>query len=246
AVLTSAGPDLPLADLLPGIEVHLVESAKTTRIRNIYGEDRRRQFVPQRAAELTAEHRPNGWSQTPVVLLGPVMGEVQESLARCFSGSLIGAGAQGWLRKVAANKSVRQLAPAEWDARPILRHSRVLFISDEDVPRGEVPPALQFWSGMVQTIAFTRGYGGADVGPRGEWRHIDAFPVTRVVDPTGAGDVFAAAFLIRLRESGDVWRATRFAACAASFTVEGYGTAAIPDRERIEARLREHPDIRAA
>ena len=60
---------------------------------------------------------------------------------------------------------------------------------------------------------------------------------------TGAGDIFAAAFLIHLWETEDVWKAARFAACAASFVVEGEGTTAIPNRDQIEARLRRHPEI---
>ena len=122
------------------------------------------------------------------------------------------------------------------------RHARALLLSDEDISPGEAPPALAYWSDLVQIVAFTRGYNGADICVRGNWRHIDAFPAN-VVDPTGAGDVFAAAFLIRLWESGDVWKATRFAACAASFSVEGEGTTAIPTRNQIEARLKEYPSI---
>ncbi|MEE8370045.1 MAG: PfkB family carbohydrate kinase, partial [Dehalococcoidia bacterium] len=63
------------------------------------------------------------------------------------------------------------------------------------------------------------------------------------IDPTGAGDAFAAAFLIHLWETGDGWQSARFAACAASFVIEREGTAAIPDRDQIEARLRRYPEI---
>jgi sugar/nucleoside kinase (ribokinase family) len=95
---------------------------------------------------------------------------------------------------------------------------------------------------MVPTLAFTRGYNGAEVWHESEWRHIDAFPA-QAVDPTGAGDIFATGFLIRYHETGDAWEAARFAACAASFVVEGEGTSAVPDRAQIEQRLRLNPDI---
>ena len=67
---------------------------------------------------------------------------------------------------------------------------------------------------------------------------------------TGIADGYARAtgapaFLIRLWESGDVWKATRFANCAASFAVEGEGIATVPTREQVEARLKEHPEITA-
>ncbi len=245
AILSAAAGDLPLAELLPGIECRIVPSRRTTRMRNVYAENGRRdQYVPQVANTLTAEHLPQEWSGASVVLLGPVLGEVDDALADRFPGEMLGIGAQGWLRRVGRDQRVRSLPPADWDARHILDRARVLFLSDEDISSDEAAPALAYWSDLVQTVAFTRGYGGADVCHRGEWRHIEAFPAN-AVDPTGAGDVFAAAFLIRLSESGDVWKATRFANCAASFAVEGAGVAAIPNRAQIEARLAEHPGIGA-
>jgi pfkB family carbohydrate kinase len=243
AVLTSAAADLPLAELLPGIEMQVIPSRRTTHMRNVYGEGPRRQFVPQRAALLNADHVPQQWRRVPIVLLGPVIGEVDESVATCFNGSLLGIGAQGWLRRVGRDARVKPVMPADFHVHRMLRHARALFLSDEDIPPGEAPPALTYWSDLVQIIGFTRGNGGADVCVRGHWRHIDAFPAHAVVDPTGAGDIFAAAFLIRLWESGDVWKATRFANCAASFIVEGEGINAVPTRDQIEARLKEHPQI---
>jgi sugar/nucleoside kinase (ribokinase family) len=242
AVLTSASADLPLEDLLHDLDVEVVPSSRTTQMRNVYGEGPRRQFVPQRASPLTAEHLPSEWRQTPIVLLGPVMGEMEEAFAPVFHLSLLGIGAQGWLRRVGRDGRVRPIMPADFHAHQMLKHARALFLSDEDIPPGEAAPALTYWSDHVQIIAFTRGYNGADICVRGNWRHIDAFPA-QVIDPTGAGDVFAAAFLIRLWESGDVWKATRFASCAASFSVEGEGTTAIPTREQVEARLKEFPNI---
>ena len=244
AVLTSAAPDLPLEELLPGIEIATVPSRRTTQMRNVYSEGPRRQFAPQRATPLTVEHVPPEWRQMSIVFLSPVIGEVDESLARLFNGSLLGIGAQGWLRRPGRDSRVRPIMPADFHAHGMLKYARALFLSDEDIPPGESAPALTYWSDLVQIIAFTRGYNGADVCVRGNWRHIDAFPAN-TVDPTGAGDVFAAAFLIRLWESGDVWKATRFAACAASFAVEGEGITTVPTREQVETRLRENPGIRA-
>ena len=64
-------------------------------------------------------------------------------------------------------------------------------------------------------------------------------PVTRVtpVDATGAGDVFAAAFLIRLTETGDAGQAATFANAVASFSVEGPGVSGIPERATVEGYL---------
>jgi sugar/nucleoside kinase (ribokinase family) len=71
---------------------------------------------------------------------------------------------------------------------------------------------------------------------------MDAFPEDEV-DPTGAGDTFATAFLIRFHETGDPAEAARFGAAAASISVGGTGADAIATREEIVARMRAHPEV---
>ena len=65
---------------------------------------------------------------------------------------------------------------------------------------------------------------------------MPGFPVAEV-DPTGAGDVFAAAFLIRLQETQDPIAAARFANATASFCVQAPGVTGIPTRAMVEERL---------
>lgn len=64
---------------------------------------------------------------------------------------------------------------------------------------------------------------------------VPAFPA-RAVDPTGAGDVFAAALLFGLRRGEPPRRAALRAAAAAALTVEAPGVAGIPTRAAAEAR----------
>jgi sugar/nucleoside kinase (ribokinase family) len=58
------------------------------------------------------------------------------------------------------------------------------------------------------------------------------------VDPTGAGDVFAAAFLVRYQETGNPLEAAAFAACAASCAVEGVGATSLGDRAEVMRRMK--------
>jgi len=242
AVLTSCAEDLPLSDLLPGVDVRIVPAPATTQMRNEYdASGRRNQRVPQRAAPLTPADLPQEWRDARIVLLGPVAGEVDPGLAACFgSDTLLGAGAQGWLREIGADTVVRPVPYERWDARPLLEHIDALFLSDEDVTAEDAPAALAEWSALVDILAFTRGYAGADVcvrGPDGqEWRRIDPFPAAPT-DLTGAGDVFAAAFLIRYAETRDPWDAARWGAAAASLVIEGPGVDGVPSREAVERRL---------
>ena len=242
AVLTAAAPDLRLEEALPGVDVVLAPSNCSTQIRNVYGPHGRIQYIVQQAAPIKAAMLPRDFRDAEIVLLGPVTGRVDTDLGECFPRALIGISAQGWLRDIGADNRVRPVPPERWQAERLLQPGRVLFVSDEDLPKEGVKPVLDAWSARVEVLAFTRAERGAEVCHRGVWRHIEAFPAA-AVDPTGAGDVFATAFLIRYRECGDPWEATRFATCAASFIVESEGLANTPDRAMIEARLREHAGI---
>jgi len=238
-VLTAGAADPPE---LAGVHLLRLPALVSTRIRNVYEGGRRRQAVLSRAPDLGPELVPAELLDCQAVLLGPVAGEVPPQMASLFAGRRLGACAQGWLREVGPDGAVRPRSPSCWQGEAVLEHAWALFISDEDLPPEEAPAALEGWSRRVPVLAFTRGEKGAEVCYRGEWRHIDAFPA-RTVDPTGAGDVFAAAFLIAAQEGADVWGAARFASAAASLVVEGEGVAGVPERAQIEQRLRAYPDI---
>jgi sugar/nucleoside kinase (ribokinase family) len=57
------------------------------------------------------------------------------------------------------------------------------------------------------------------------------------VDPTGAGDIFATAFLIALHKSQDPYLSAQFANCIAAHSVEHTGMNSIPTAATI-ARCR--------
>jgi sugar/nucleoside kinase (ribokinase family) len=90
---------------------------------------------------------------------------------------------------------------------------------------------------LAQVLVCTVGEDGAIVHRGGHAERVPAFYADEV-DPTGAGDVFATGFFIRLRETDDLIEAARFANCVASFVVEGPGTTTVPTREQVEWRLR--------
>jgi sugar/nucleoside kinase (ribokinase family) len=89
---------------------------------------------------------------------------------------------------------------------------------------------------MARLAVVTRGQRGASIHQDGHWQHSPAFQAGRQVDPTGAGDVFAAAFLIHYRQTGDALASADFANCVASFAVEKRHHHAIPTLEQVEER----------
>jgi sugar/nucleoside kinase (ribokinase family) len=151
--------------------------------------------------------------------------------------SLIGVSAQGWLREVGQDKRVRRI---RWTGEPFWTACDVLFVSDEDLARH--PEQVDAWIADVPVVAVTHAGRGATVHHNGTQGAIAGFPA-KEVDPTGAGDVFAAAFLVRYHESHRVDEAARFASAAAACSVEGTGFEAIATRDVIEQRMATHRDI---
>ncbi|MCB8819218.1 adenosine kinase [Microvirga rosea] len=69
----------------------------------------------------------------------------------------------------------------------------------------------------------TRSAEGALVVSRGETRAVPAFPVERVVDTTGAGDLFAAGFLAGLAKELDLVDCARLGGLAAAEIISHLG-----------------------
>lgn len=236
-VVTRASADVELSACLPGACIHRTLSNETTTFQNRYDRGTRVQHVWAQAPTILAEHVPLECRKARIVLLGPVLAEATPALARLFPRALVGFCAQGWLRKVGADGLV---VPRRWDAGLSLEGIDVVVVSDEDMEddRG----ALELWQRQVRIVVVTGGKGGARVYDEGRCRSIRAFPHEEV-DPTGAGDVFATAFLIALDETESVASAARFAAAAAGLSIEAEGTANVAARQEIGRVLTAHPEV---
>ncbi|HLV98160.1 MAG TPA: PfkB family carbohydrate kinase [Ktedonobacterales bacterium] len=244
-IVTSASPDVleQLPEALPGVAVAAVPASESTTFENSYENGHRRQYLRGRAEPLTPEAIPTPWRQARIVLLGPLAQEVAPECAAAFPGALLGASPQGWLRQWAADGLV---SPTAWSAAvQVVPHLHALILSREDLiahqqgnhQRELIEALLTDWASATPLLALTEGAQGATLYHAGKTRHFRAFPTTEV-DPTGAGDVFAAAFLVQYAIGQDAAAAMRFANCAASFAVEQPGTAGIPTPEQVAARLR--------
>lgn len=232
AVQTSCADDVPLAEKLPGLAIHTKPSSESTTFKNIYIDSHRQQYVRGRATDIELCDIPHKWLASPIVLLGPVAHELGDSIfAHRFGPSLVGLTPQGMMRDWDSTGLVRHV---RWErAERLLDNVDVVVFSEEDLSS---PDELDRYLGLVDIVVVTRNMHGATVYERGKRRSFPAFQCNPM-DPTGAGDVFAAAFLIELHSSGSLESATRFANCAASFVIEGQGTTNLPTRDAIEERV---------
>ena len=233
AILTTAGPDFEPERELPGIPVFLRRSAATTRFVNEYDEEgTRRQVVTARAEDVDLAPLPDSWRAPDVLLLGPLVGELAGVGAPALEAGCVGAIAQGYVRAIDASGTV--------SARPWVRPERdllgvhVLFLSEHDLE--DAGSRARELLAHVPMIALTRGWRGLTLLSRQATHEVPSLPRPEV-DPTGAGDVFATAFLVRYQETGDPLEAAAFGACAASCVVEGVGAASLGDRGEVLRRM---------
>lgn len=236
-ILTSAAPTFPYWDSLDGVEIHCQPAARTTEFENVYEGSRRRQRVLAQADALTEASLASirgRLRDDAAVLYCPVVHEVELPLVPLAPRGLSGVAPQGFFRRWKPHGLVEA---CDWeDASTALARADVVSMSEDDHPAPE--ELAEEFAGRA--FAVTKGAKGARVYSEGDVYDLPAFTAVEV-DPTGAGDVFAAAFLLALRERRPVVRAALFAACVASFAVEAPGVEGVPTRKAVEARLEATP-----
>ncbi len=231
--VVSAPADLP--ETWPdSIRVHHIPGLNPPTFENRYTSQGRQQILHGAARPISLSDIPLEWRSAGIVHLGPILAETPEDLVEAFPGALLGVTPQGFMREWGAELP-GPINYRPWRPAPVvLRRINALVLSIEDV-RGEEALVVEY-AQACRLVALTRGVLGATLFVDGQPHTIPAFPAVER-DPTGAGDVFASALLVRLHETGNPLEAARFAACVAARSVEGSGVSAIPMRAEVDARL---------
>lgn len=227
-IVTSWGAELPLGNLRP-IPIINYPSDQSTTFENIYTEEGRIQIIHSVAPRLDYHMIPEPWRQAPIVHLGPVAQEVEPGLVRHFPTSLVGVTPQGWMRRWDNAGHVRH---SEWpEAAFTLQQSGAAILSIHDVQGDE--SRIEELASASRVLVVTEGSAGARVYWNGDVRRFRPSQVEEV-DFTGAGDIFAAAFFIRLYLTRDPWESARFANQVASSSVTRVGLDGIPSPEEVK------------
>lgn len=233
-LVARAGLDHPPLPTLPGLGWRIEPAPATTRFSNRYDDEGRRvQILHAVAPPIEPADIPPDWRRTGILHLAPVVNELGPALVDGLAADFVGITPQGWLRRIRPGEPVEALPWAVPDA--ILARADALVLSEEDLA-GD-PGRVEWLAERVGILVVTAGAAGARAFAGGHELRQPALP-SRVADPTGAGDVFAAALFVRLRETGGALaEALRFAAAAAAIAIEGPGLERLPDRAGIAARL---------
>jgi sugar/nucleoside kinase (ribokinase family) len=231
-IVTSVGSDAPL-EALNGIPLVNVPTEHSTTFENIQTENGRRQILHHRAAPILFDHIPQVWRSASIIHLAPLADEFDSSIAEKCSASLLGITPQGWMRQWDTQGHV---SAKKWNDEATLNRAGAVILSVEDIGRD-----LEFVEEMshhTRILCMTEGSAGAVLHWNGDRRRFRP-PVMDEVDSTGAGDIFAAGFFIRLFNTRDPWEAARFATQLAARSVTRVGMNGIPTKNEIEECLME-------
>ena len=215
-----------------GILLHALPSSATTTFGFRYVEGKRFMRLTARAKGIAPADVPAEWRKARAVVLGSVAHELDRSLFGTTSPRATVLVAQGYLREWSANGAIR---PREWeDADEIVPLVSAVVLSEDDVAGDLSAPRRWARNGRVYVTLAERGVLVLD---RGSETTIVGYRAERVVDPTGAGDAFAAGLAIALADGRPPDECARFANAVASFAVEGVGMESLADRVRVDTRM---------
>jgi len=227
---------------------HFRIAEAVTRFEHRYGKGHRVQRA-HAGSHIALHEVPQEAYAARAILAGPVLGELDAAVLTVPRKSLLLADMQGFLRQLdpehrvvlhAGRAAKTALALADVVKLDRLEAEAVLGRFN-DLQRA----ADRLHASGAGCVLLTCGSEGALVsGVSG--RHWVPAVKGEMVDATGAGDVFAAAFLVNYLESdGNLEASGRFAAAAAALTTRDFGPAAVPDRQSVsallESRLRQSP-----
>lgn len=220
-IFTSAATDEPLLKkLLPAAELSLRAAENTTTFSNIYSDEGRTQYVHALSAPLDYDMLPVGWTDVPLVHLAPLVNEVDFNFAANFPNSTVLLTPQGYMREWGEDGRVQFKRFLDSD---VLNAIDILVLSKQDIR--EAPELEYEFPKYTKHVLVTDGENGGTYYCDGEASSYAAYSVEKEIDPTGAGDVFAASLLASLPLlDHDMNAAIAVAARLAALSVTTLGT----------------------
>jgi sugar/nucleoside kinase (ribokinase family) len=228
SVLTTCASDTDLT-ALQNTELITLPSPETTTFENIELQSGRIQKICSRARLLSLDMIPPDWHNSEILHLAPIANEIElDKLGELSSDSLFMT-PQGWLRVWGENG---QVAHKPWQSViDTLTAARAVVCSLEDLNNNlEAADEIAL---QISCLVITLSEQGALLFVDGRRFEIEGIAVEES-DPTGSGDIFAAAFFMELTSGNDPYLAVRRANYLAAGSVTREGLASIPTQFEIE------------
>jgi sugar/nucleoside kinase (ribokinase family) len=233
-VLTSAADREPLLNELEPFADQMVvlPAESTSTFENIYHASGRTQYIRGVATPIRPGDIPADWLTAPLVHLAPLTDEVDPQSAHCFKRSRVLLTLQGWLRRWDKDGQVRF---KRWHDLAVLKAIDTVVFSEEDIL--EAPELEGEFARSVRNLFVTRAERGGTYYDHGRALDYDT-PQVEVINPTGAGDVFAAALLSSLHlTGGDMAASIKVAAQLGALSVTRWWLDGSPTEAEVQAAV---------
>jgi len=229
--VTSFGNDFEFQNEFEGVDLSIIPSTKTTHFKNIYNKNIRQQYLLNKASDILSHQLLSNIVHPKMVLLGPIANEIEFDLINKYSNSLVAVCPQGWMRRWDKAGKVYHVEIEDWS---VFQNADMVVLSEEDLnfDLKKIP----YLASLFEILVVTKSEKGADVFFQNKKYSCSGFEVN-MIDPTGAGDIFATAFLIKYYQTKDILHAANFANAAAAFCIEGKGMENLPTEKTINNRI---------
>ncbi|MEM2144545.1 MAG: PfkB family carbohydrate kinase [Candidatus Jordarchaeaceae archaeon] len=245
-IVSKIGKDFDDASLAvfkeAGIQTSIMRTeGLTTSFELAYLPEGRRLKLAARCEPILFEDVPGHFLETESLLISPIAGEISLDFMKKISrntGSLLGIDAQGFVRKFDAQGNVyfdtwresEQILPLV-DIVKFSKREALTAMNCENIYEA-AQKILNFGS---EIVIITLGEEGVLI--RGK-ENLSLTPKTsqdRVVETTGAGDIFFGVFLLEYTLTKNVKTSARVATIAASKSTERKGMSRFITRDQIES-----------
>ncbi len=237
-LVTAVGEDFVCDEAIESLDRTITRRGETTVFTNLYPEEGPRvQLLDAQGKEVEPRGVPEAWLEADLVHLAPVLGEVDlKKWKEAVGDGLLAINIQGWIKVGEPGDSgSRRVIQKPWEVSgEQLQGVDIACLSEEDIiGQGDL---LERLVKNVPIVALTLGGRGSRIYVNG-WtaEEVGIYP-TEVVDPTGAGDVFAATFCNAVVSGVGFRKAARLASAAASIIIEDIGPGAMDRLNEMEER----------
>ncbi|MHA2046644.1 MAG: carbohydrate kinase family protein [Candidatus Thorarchaeota archaeon] len=223
------------------------EGQKSTRFINEYNAlGTRVQRIESVAPSITPSDFGDAHRNAKIIHFSPITPDEIEKT--CYvtaweEGALTSLDAQGYVRQILDDGEV---SPRTWEDRDrIISNVDVVKFHDSelkltDSSESELSAVSHILDMGPIIVIVTRDHRGSTIYTRNSQVDIPLVLSKYQVDSTGCGDTYTIGFLLEYMRSLDISRAGLFAATCASFNAETVGPYKMPDRVKVETRMRSY------
>jgi sugar/nucleoside kinase (ribokinase family) len=246
-VISTVGADFPEAyiEFLQGNNVDLFGVRKvkndftTSFVLEYYSNGKRQLSLKSLGPQILLEDLPTSFD-AKIIHVAPIAGEIAPETVNELrkKTKILSLDPQGFLREFSKDGrvSVKNLMP-----QSVLEQIDIYKSSSEEIRvvtgLQSLKKAMKKISGLgVKIVIVTMDAGGAEVFFEETFHRIPAYKPATLIDPTGAGDTFAGAFLAEyVKRKDPVWCAC-VGAAAASLKIEIVGPYSLGGKEAVYSR----------